>query len=379
MNKENDTQGKLPEPFGKIVASKEEQEDCFKRILRDSPAINMFNGNQDFQSEIVHRVLLSDGTSAILLIPFKKSMKPYLHKIYLARSQYYLDGLLHRVSFKIKLIKTLKRKDIVDVLAEVLTPLHRVSNLYISIPSKKKPVYLEIPIEGAPPQVRVLEISLGKLKANIPNIQKGTLERKRIKGMKLNLFDLGELVADGLIKQSNKDPENVQIEFDLKDKESKAKLEKYLHNDYQQESVARSKERKLLEQQPERKKEKSDQLILIADDDIQMRTLLVKLLNHAGYRTVDAIDGYAAIRLIKNVHPDLVIMDISMPGISGFDTIRQLKQYRELHLTPFIIVSGHHSKEILEEALTLDIVDFIVKPFNLKMLLTRIQKILDRE
>lgn len=369
----------LPSPFGKEIKSKTELDHCFNLILRDSPIINLYDGKEDYRTEIIDYTPFHKSISVLKLVPFREPIYSFMHKSYLARTQHYEKGLLHRLSFHVKLVKLIKDSLSSVLLAEIMSSIHKVSNLYIMIPREEQPVYLEIPIEGAPPEVRVLEMSLERLKANVPDIKKISLEKKRYKNLKIHLFDLGDIIAEGKIESISKESNTLDISLKHLGNASKDKLNSYINNDFKYDRktiVDKRKKEDCFTKTSERKD--ATPTILVADDESNLRSFVAKLLEREGFNVIEAKDGLETIRLIKRKRPNLVLLDISMPDLNGFGAIREIKKYRETRNIPIIILSGHNEREIIEEALTLDIVDFVVKPFRTRELLERVTKTLKK-
>lgn len=91
--------------------------------------------------------------------------------------------------------------------------------------------------------------------------------------------------------------------------------------------------------QPEQAEGAGDKTVLVVDDDPVMREFMVGLLSGAGYQVFSARDGGEALEVAGDVHPDLVTMDLLMPGMDGEDAIRQLRESEELAETPVLLVS----------------------------------------
>lgn len=113
--------------------------------------------------------------------------------------------------------------------------------------------------------------------------------------------------------------------------------------------------------------------ILVADDDAQNRTLLRTMLEPARYIVVDAADGPGALAQAARHHPDLVLLDVRMPGLDGFEVTRRLRARPETALLPVILVTG--LTELHEKVRGLDAgaTDFVTKPFQQGELLARVR------
>lgn len=102
--------------------------------------------------------------------------------------------------------------------------------------------------------------------------------------------------------------------------------------------------------------------VLIVDDAIFMRMKLKKIIEAAGYQTLEAKDGLQALDLFQKETPDLIIMDISMPEMDGLTSLQHMMQYDPSK--PVIMCSAIGQESKILEAGKLGAKDFIVKPFK---------------
>jgi CheY-like chemotaxis protein len=114
--------------------------------------------------------------------------------------------------------------------------------------------------------------------------------------------------------------------------------------------------------------------VLIVDDDQLVRDLLVQFLSLRGYRALGVKDGVQALSMVEQAPPDLILLDLMLPGISGVDVLRRL---RDKHFGgAVIIVTGTFDEELLEDAWSLRPQEVISKPIDLEKLLGIIQLVL---
>jgi len=115
--------------------------------------------------------------------------------------------------------------------------------------------------------------------------------------------------------------------------------------------------------------------ILVVDDDALMRRSLAYNLEQAGYRTSTAADAESALRLARLDPPDLILLDIGLPGMDGLDALRGFRDEAD---TPVIFVTARRRE--LDQALGLELGadDYVTKPFDLNVLLARIKAVLRR-
>jgi len=116
--------------------------------------------------------------------------------------------------------------------------------------------------------------------------------------------------------------------------------------------------------------------ILIADDEIFMLRLLDMTLRKGGYRVVQVRNGADALTSAGTEKPDLIIMDVMMPGLDGLSAVHQLKQNDATAKIPVIVLSskGHALTKVEAELAGASL--FLTKPFSPNQLLTEVQKIL---
>src|SRR5437870_8996406 len=116
------------------------------------------------------------------------------------------------------------------------------------------------------------------------------------------------------------------------------------------------------------------QRILIIDDEKSMRELLAHVLKRAGYRVTAAENGETGCQLCEMDVFDLVISDISMPGMSGLDVLRRIRETSAE--TPVILNTAYGSKESAIDAVKLGAFDYFEKPFNVEEVRTRVHNAL---
>jgi PAS domain S-box-containing protein len=116
-------------------------------------------------------------------------------------------------------------------------------------------------------------------------------------------------------------------------------------------------------------------LILVADDNRDIREFLEQaVLGPAGYGVRTVADGTAALGLVREIHPDLVITDLQMPGLSGLDLTRRIRQERGG--PPVILMTSEGSEQVAVEALRAGAVDYLAKPFEAEQLLAAVGRAL---
>ena len=115
--------------------------------------------------------------------------------------------------------------------------------------------------------------------------------------------------------------------------------------------------------------------ILVVDDIEDIRSLLQEALQANGYHTLEAADGREALSMIEAESPDLVILDIAMPVMSGFQVLRQLRKNSDI---PVIMLSARTDTVDKVESLELGADDYITKPFEIAEMTARVEAVLRR-
>lgn len=106
--------------------------------------------------------------------------------------------------------------------------------------------------------------------------------------------------------------------------------------------------------------------ILVVDDQIGVRRLLVETFRDQGFSVDLAANGYEALEKLKEKAPDLILLDMKMPGMNGLEVLRQIKQlYPEQAV---IMMTAYGELEIVNEAVNLGVKECITKPFDINQL-----------
>ena len=116
--------------------------------------------------------------------------------------------------------------------------------------------------------------------------------------------------------------------------------------------------------------------IMVVDDEAGVRELVCDALRIAGFETLQANDGMSALTALRTVKPDLLIIDINMPLMDGFDLVERLRTQNDL--TPVLMLSARIDRADITRGLSLGADDYVTKPFGLEELLLRVKAILRR-
>ncbi len=115
--------------------------------------------------------------------------------------------------------------------------------------------------------------------------------------------------------------------------------------------------------------------ILVVDDDPAMVGAISALVGTEGHQVITAYDGLTAVRRFREEHPDIVLLDLAMPGPDGFTVAGQI---RAAGTAPILVVSGESSEEAKVRALGIGADDYLVKPFGRAELMARIAAVMRR-
>jgi two-component system, OmpR family, response regulator len=116
--------------------------------------------------------------------------------------------------------------------------------------------------------------------------------------------------------------------------------------------------------------------ILVVDDEVGIRDMVCDALRLSGYEVLEAIDGSTALGLMARETVDLIICDINMPGMDGYETLTHLRERG--NTTPMIMLTARQEKEDVRKAYSLGTDDYVRKPFSLEELILKTEAMLRR-
>jgi two-component system, cell cycle response regulator DivK len=119
--------------------------------------------------------------------------------------------------------------------------------------------------------------------------------------------------------------------------------------------------------------------ILLVEDDEMNRDMLSRRLERRGYQVVIAVDGGQGLRLAHSEAPDLILMDMSLPGLDGWEATRQLKAAPATQAIPIIALTAHAMAGDREQAVEVGCDDYDTKPIEFPRLLGKIEALLAQE
>jgi len=115
------------------------------------------------------------------------------------------------------------------------------------------------------------------------------------------------------------------------------------------------------------------EIVMMVDDDADELIMLGEAMEHAGFGTLAAASGNAALELLGRAMPDLIVLDALMPGLDGFETCRRIKADTRLSHLPVIFMTGLKEPEDIVRGLESGGVDYVTKPVNIAELLARVR------
>nr|WP_298409943.1 response regulator [uncultured Halomonas sp.] len=119
--------------------------------------------------------------------------------------------------------------------------------------------------------------------------------------------------------------------------------------------------------------------VLVVDDEPNIVLSLEFLMQRAGFEVATAEDGEQALALVAEQSPDLVLLDISLPGISGFDVLERLRADNTHSRLPIIMLTAHGREVEREKGFALGADDYITKPFSTQALVDKVKGLLNEE
>jgi two-component system, OmpR family, phosphate regulon response regulator PhoB len=118
--------------------------------------------------------------------------------------------------------------------------------------------------------------------------------------------------------------------------------------------------------------------VLLVEDDPDIRHLVSYKLTKSGFDVVEAADGLAAMQAARQKAPDLVILDVRMPRMSGLDVCRELRAGPLTGTVPIIMLTARARPQDLEQAYAAGATDYVVKPFSPRVLLQHVESALEK-
>lgn len=115
--------------------------------------------------------------------------------------------------------------------------------------------------------------------------------------------------------------------------------------------------------------------LLLVDDEEDFRSAVSRTLGRRGFTVTEAVDGQEALEAIRRECPDIVVLDLKMPGMGGIETLQEIRRIKPT--LPVIILTGHGEFETAMASIRLEVVDFLQKPVQIEQLGMRIRALLE--
>lgn len=335
----------LPQAFGEDVPLKAWRR-VFQHVLRHTPQINLFDGKRDMRSNLL-AVEESSTPRRIIIDPLLPDhSREILHNRteMLMRLHYFEAGLHHRVSIQVRLRKRGTFRGYPSLEVELIEPLRKVSNLYLVFEKGKDPVFLEIPIAGASPEVRVVDFNTNHLAEHTRIFGKFLPETTRLDGMRVQIVNL----IEGLERlQKGKELEGQQSDIDkmVNDPQEALPL-----NGEDQEEVLDEKDMagdpgaEEEVQQPTR----MGYTALMLMKNSRLRQVWIGHMGRFGIacRTFASFEE-AGPRAFQDV--DLLVFDVEQGKHHALDLIRMLQRKKLIDRLPFILIGARAESARLDD------------------------------
>jgi CheY-like chemotaxis protein len=115
-------------------------------------------------------------------------------------------------------------------------------------------------------------------------------------------------------------------------------------------------------------------MIMIVDDSPDNRYIIARMLQIAGHEVVSAVNGRDALKMLKHLVPDLVLLDLAMPEMDGWTLAMMLRQMPAFQRVPLIAVTGHVTRDDIQRALDVGCRDYLAKPVEYEVLVAKVRE-----
>ncbi len=122
----------------------------------------------------------------------------------------------------------------------------------------------------------------------------------------------------------------------------------------------------------------SNELILVIEDEKTLRKNITEIIEHYGFRVISASNGEEGINLAEELIPDIIISDIMLPGIDGFEMFSRVKQLPQLKRTAFIFLTAKSTRSDARTGMNMGADDYLTKPFTKEELIDSVRTRLDK-
>ena len=119
----------------------------------------------------------------------------------------------------------------------------------------------------------------------------------------------------------------------------------------------------------------SQPLVLVVEDFEDNRFMMRRLLEMSGYRVVEAVNGNQAVEAAAREHPDIILMDLSLPQLDGLAATRRIREQQGTRRVPIVAVSAHDSADFHAEALAAGCNEYVTKPIDFDQLVDLLSRL----
>jgi CheY-like chemotaxis protein len=119
--------------------------------------------------------------------------------------------------------------------------------------------------------------------------------------------------------------------------------------------------------------------VMVVEDFEDNRFMMRRLLEMSGYRVLEAVNGEEAVELAHREHPQLILMDLSLPQLDGLAATRRIRQYPDLKEVPIVAVSAHDTADFHADALAAGCNDYVTKPIDFDQLEALLRRLLPKD
>jgi two-component system cell cycle response regulator DivK len=116
-------------------------------------------------------------------------------------------------------------------------------------------------------------------------------------------------------------------------------------------------------------------LVLVVEDFEDNRFMMRRLLEMSGYRVVEAVNGNQAVEAAASEHPDIILMDLSLPQLDGLAATRRIREQQGTRRVPIVAVSAHDSADFHAEALAAGCNEYVTKPIDFDQLVNLLSRL----
>ncbi len=116
--------------------------------------------------------------------------------------------------------------------------------------------------------------------------------------------------------------------------------------------------------------------MLLVEDNEDNRTIYSTMLRHLGYQVIEAVDGVQAVALARSEHPDIILMDISIPGIDGWEATRILREDASTQAIPIIALTAHALSDDRERAAKVGFSSYLAKPIEPNAVVAEVRRLI---